>query len=399
MSTILVLAPYVPHPPTHGGSIRSRVLLDALCEDHVVHLAVPIGGPRDQDAAAALRRVLRVTVHEVPVPASPRPAAMRKLWSWARGRSELLARRWGAQGAGIVAGLAATLRPDLVVADSSFVLPVVPKGDWPLVLHLHNLESLVFARADTTRRGILERLTRRCEAKAIAAAECLALRRAALAITVADGERAVALAMAPGATILTVPNSVDVQRRPLLPPSPTSAPVRLLFVGTTDYPPNHEAIVELVTQHLPVLRREFPGLVVRLVGRDDAGRLATFSGIAGVEGIGPVDDLAPHYRDCHAVYLPIRSGGGTRIKILEAWAFGRPVLSTAVGAEALEAEEGRHWRRIESPAQGATVLREVLAGQGAALVREGRALVEARYSHAAAVAALRSAFGGITTGR
>lgn len=393
MSTILVLAPYVPHPATHGGSIRSRVLLAALAADHDVHLVVPVAGAKDRAAAAAAGPVVRATVHEVPVPAEPRARPDRKLLAWARGRSELLARRWGPAAAGAVAVLAQRLRPDLVVADSSFALPVTPPPPVPLVLHLHNVESAVLARGDGAARSLAARATRWCETRTIAAAERRALGRARRAITVSELDAAAARALAPGADVVAVPNSVDLDALPLLPPAARAqGPIRLLFVGTVDYPPNHDAIVELCERHLPVLRRVFPGLVVRLVGRDDAGRLAALRGRDGVEAIGPVDDLLPHYACSHAVYLPIRAGGGTRIKILEAWALGRPVLATAVGAEALDGVDGRHWRRIESPEQGAAALGEVLDGQAASLVRAGRELVEARYSHTAAIAALRAAF-------
>lgn len=390
MSTILVLCPYVPHPPTHGGSLRTRVLLEALRGDDAVHVVVPVADDGARAAAKAFASAASVQVHEVAVPATPRPDFARKLRSWARGRSELLLRRWGEGAAPAVAGLAAALRPDLLVVDSSFVLPIVPRSSAPQLLHLHNLESSVFARAGSAGRGFAERVTRAFEARTIAAAERQALRVAAAVVTVSEIDRALALALAPGANVVAVPNSVDLDRLALLPAPPPPSPPRLLFVGTLDYPPNLEAVRELVQEHLPVLRAAFPGLVVRLVGRDDAGALAAFRGRDGVEAVGPVDDLLPHYRDSHAVYLPIRSGGGTRIKILEAWALGRPVLATAVGAEGLGGGDGVHWRQFESPQQGAAVLRDVLAGQAATLVANARRFVAERYSHRAAVAALRA---------
>ena len=394
MSTILVLCPYVPHPPTHGGSLRTRVLLEALRGSDgradEVHVVVPVVDDTARATAKAFAQAIAVRVHEVAVPALPRPDFARKLRSWARGRSELLLRRWG-EGAGpAVAGIAASLRPDLVVVDSSFVLPIVPRAPVPQLLHLHNLESSVFARAGAAGRGFAERVTRAFEARTIAAAERQALRTAAAVVTVSEVDRALALALAPGANVVAVPNSVDLERLALLPPPPPPSPPRLLFVGTLDYPPNLEAVRELVLEHLPVLRAAFPGLVVRLVGRDDGGALAAFRGHEGVEAVGPVDDLLPHYRDSHAVYLPIRSGGGTRIKILEAWALGRPVLATAVGAEGLGGGDGVHWRQFESPQQGVAALRDVLAGQTVTLVANARRFVAERYSHTAAVAALRA---------
>ena len=396
MSPVLVLAPYVPHPLTHGGSIRTRILLEAIAEDHPVHFVAPVVDEVARENLAALASAVGLQAHPVAVPRHPKGGFVRKLRAWARGRSELLARRWGDTAAAEVAAIAEAVRPAAIVADSSFVFPVLPPIPAPLILHLHNLEGGVFARPGG-KRSFAERVTRRFEARTITAIEARVLRRAAATITVSELDREGALALAKAAHIVTVPVSVDLARLVPLPPLPASpGPLRLLFVGTIDYPPNFEAIAELVEQHLPVLRAAFPGLVVRLVGRDDADRLGVFRGREGVEVVGTVDDVVPHYAVSHAVYLPIRTGGGTRGKIIEAWALGRPVLATAVGAEALAGEEGVHWRRFETPADGVRALREVLAGAGPAMVRAGRELAEARYGHAAAVAALRAVVRAVT---
>jgi glycosyltransferase involved in cell wall biosynthesis len=392
MSEILVLCPYVPHPPNHGGSIRSRVLLEALAKDHVVHVAAAMATDADRANADALGAAFGLTIQPIPAHAAPRAHLAQKLHHWLRGHSELLARRWAPGAAAAVAELAARRPFDLVVADSSFVLPVLPRGPAPLLLHLHNLESSVIGRRDGVARGFGERTTRRIEGARMAADERTALRRAALTVTVSELDRMAALAMAPDANVHCVPNSVDVDSMPLQPP-PDAGPVRLLFVGTLDYPPNLEAATELVERHLPALRTSFPGLCVRLVGRDDGGHGARFQGLAGVERVGPAADLAPHYRASHAVYLPIRSGGGTRIKILEAWAFGRPVLATTIAAEGLGGAEGPVCRRFETVEQGVAALREVLAGDGPALVAAGRAFVERQHSHRAAILRLRELVG------
>lgn len=399
MSSVLLLAPYVPHPLTHGGSIRTRLLLDAIAVDHEAHLIAPVVGDDDRHNLAALAASARVRAHGVPAPAPRRSGLVGKLRAWARGRSELLDRRWGADAVAAVAAIAAELRPAAIVADSSFVLPVVPPGPAPLALHLHNLEGGVFARSDGPRRPWRERMTRRCEARAITALETQALRRAHTTITVSDLDRDNALRLCPGAHVVTVPVTVDVARLVPLPPRSVAAPLRLLFVGTMDYPPNLEAVAELVDAHLPVLRAAFPGLVVRLVGRADHGELDVFRGREGVEVVGTVHDVQPHYAASDAVYLPIRTGGGTRGKIVEAWTLGRPVLSTAIGAEALAGVEGRHWLRFETPAEGVAAVRAVLAGAGVALAQAGRALAERQYDHTVAFAALRDIVRAVTAGR
>ncbi len=388
MSTILVLCPYVPHPPTHGGSIRSRVLLEALVQGNTVHLAAPIGTAEERQNAAALAKELGLLVHELPKAPARRGALFRKLACWLRRHSELFARRWARGARARVDAIMQEHAFDLVVADSSFVLPLLPRRSPPLLLHLHNLEHHLLSRSDLVKRPMGERWTRNLEGACMQADERRAIRRAVLTVTVSDRDRFFATTLAAGGNVASVPNSVDLDALPLLPPAPAGPP-RLLFVGTFDYPPNLEAVTELIEHHLPALRAAFPGLRVRLVGRDDGGHGVRFRGVQGVEVIGPVHDLLPHYRDSHAVYLPIRSGGGTRIKILEAWALGRPVVATGVATEGLLDEDDVHYRRFQSVEQGVAALRDVLAGQGERLVAAGRALVEQHHSHRAAIARLR----------
>lgn len=389
MSKVLVVCPFVPHPPSHGGSIRTRTMLQALALDGPVELAAAARGDHDVANLHALAHDLGVAVHPLPARVG-RPSPATKLAQWCAGRSELLMRRWQPTAADRVAALVAGGGFGLVVLDSSYVLPLAPRGA-PSLLSLHNLEHAMLARRDGVRRTIADRLTRRVEASRVRAAERAAITVASRTVVCSEADAALARALAPAVAtrVTVVPNAVDLDRLPLQ-PAPVGGPPKLLFVGGLDYPPNLEAATELVERHLPALHAAFPGLVVRLVGRDPAGASARWRGLPGVELLGPVVDLLPVYRDSHAAYLPIRSGGGTRLKILEAWALGLPVVSTAVGCEGLPAVDGAHLRLFDAPEQGVAALRSVLDGQGPELRRRGRALVEAEFGADAAVARWRA---------
>jgi polysaccharide biosynthesis protein PslH len=386
MAKVVVIAPYVPHPARHGGAIRSRVLLDALRLDHEVHLAAAVASAEDLANLNALASEIGIAVHPLPARQALRPSVVGKLGRWLFGASELIARRWQKGADKEMHRVFEKIGYDIGVIDSTFAIPVATHSCH--LLFLHNLEYSMYARQDDEPRSWSDRMTRRMEARGLRSAEKSAIQLQALTVTVSEHDRDFALGLVPGAHVEVVSNSVDLHKLPLLPAADASAPPRLLFVGSLDYPPNLEAVTELVERHLPVLRKTFPKLTVRLVGKDPHGRGARFAGVEGVEVVGPVDDVVDHYRDTHAVYLPIRSGGGTRIKILEAWALGVPVLSTAVGCEGLPAEDGVQLRRFETPEQGCDALRSVLAGS-ASLRDKGRQLVAAQFSHAAAIARLR----------
>lgn len=390
MVKVLVVSPYVPFPARHGGAIRSRVLLDALRLDHEVHLAAAVATEQDRANLDALAAEIGICVHPIPARHAPRSSIFGKLASWSIGRSELVGRRWCRGSYQAISRVFDEVGHDIGVIDSTFALPLRTPNSH--LLFLHNLEYSMYARADGGARGWTDRITRWMEARGLRGVERRAIWSHAVTVTVSDYDRELALGLAPEASVTAVSNSVDLDRLPLLPLADVGSAPRLLFVGSLDYPPNLEAVTELVERHLPVLREAYPDLSVRLVGKDPQGHGARFRGRPGVEVVGPVDDLVEHYRDTHAVYLPIRSGGGTRIKILEAWSLGVPVLSTAVGAEGLPAIESVHLRRFETPAQGCDALRAVLAGDASRLRIEGRKLVELHFSHDSAVLRLRQIF-------
>ncbi len=123
-----------------------------------------------------------------------------------------------------------------------------------------------------------------------------------------------------------------------------STPFTFLFVGSLSYYPNSEGIMYFCERVLPLLRRKAHSeFIVTIVGegisRKDASSL---SRIKGVNLIGRVGDVSPCYRNAHSVLIPIRAGGGTRVKALEAFAYKRPVVSTTIGVEGIDVQHEKH---------------------------------------------------------
>jgi glycosyltransferase involved in cell wall biosynthesis len=128
-----------------------------------------------------------------------------------------------------------------------------------------------------------------------------------------------------------------------LAPAPRDGPYTLLFVGTLDYFPNVDAVLWFGREVLPLIRREAGRAVeLRVVGTGWEDRYPQLAGLPGVRLVGRADDLRAEYAWAHAAVVPLRAGGGSRIKAIEAFGLRRPVVGTAIGFEGLDIEDRRH---------------------------------------------------------
>ena len=147
---------------------------------------------------------------------------------------------------------------------------------------------------------------------------------------------------------ILVPNAVRLPARPIEPL--TTHPFTFLFAGTLGYYPNQDAVMFFCTKVLPLIRaRTSAPLRVRIAGAGAPPNLAPLARIEGVRFTGHAEDMAGEYADAEAVVVPIRGGGGTRIKVLEAFAYQRPVISTSAGIEGIEATPGEHFLLADTP--------------------------------------------------
>lgn len=193
-----------------------------------------------------------------------------------------------------------------------------------------------------------------------------------------QSDKELLLAENPGLRIAVLPNGVDTRRYTPLPfPEHTN---RLIYVGNMAYRPNIDAVTWFCRDIYPIIKAEYPKIEFWIVGKDPTPEVTSLAA-NGIRVTGQVDDLLPYYKDAIMCVVPLRAGGGTRLKILEAMALGRPMVSTTIGCEGIEARNGEQLFIADTPEQFARYTLELLRDkqQWLDMTRQARALSVERY--------------------
>jgi glycosyltransferase involved in cell wall biosynthesis len=162
-----------------------------------------------------------------------------------------------------------------------------------------------------------------------------------------------------------------------------------------DYPPNVDAALWFCNEVLPAVRRKNPLVGFRIIGKNPAPQILALGRRSGVEVTGTVPDIRPHLAGALALAVPLRSGGGTRLKILEAFAMERPVVSTTIGAEGLQVSRGTDILIADDVAQFVNQLEFLVRSADAArsLGKAGRRLAVEKYDWRVCLSGLENLYG------
>ncbi|HEX5504705.1 MAG TPA: glycosyltransferase family 4 protein [Thermomicrobiales bacterium] len=383
---LLIVTPHLPAPPDSGGARRMFELIRHLAarQGHEV-VTLSLAGP-DEDVALNERELGRVVAVRVPATARMPPSAAKRrtqLRSLVSRRSfhHYFYRRPALQRR--LSQLLAAERFDLVQFEYSAMGGYAAPGV-PTVLDVVDIEHDVLGQQ--AREGsAARRLFNAIEARKFAAEERAAWHAATLCLATSEPD-ARRVAAATGGRVEVIPNGVDTgyfQRRPLAGTDPRD----LLFVGALRYRPNAEAVLFFVEQVMPLLRRAIPGVSLTVVGVDPPPQITALD--QGAQGdvhiAGAVPDVRPYLAAGGTVVVPLHVGGGTRLKILEAFAAGRPVISTRLGAAGLTVRDGEQLLFAEEPAAFVAALQHLIDEPALRdrLAESGHALVRAHYEWSA----------------
>jgi glycosyltransferase involved in cell wall biosynthesis len=370
-------------PSTTGGRVRSLQIISELARRHQVTVVTTHGAGDDPDGLERQLSHCHEVVsfpYSVPKLGSPAfPAAVARswmskypvdLWKWREPQVRNKVRSLMDSGA-----------IDLCVSDFLFAAANVPTGGpVPVVLFEHNVEYMIWQRLCALEQRPWRRALFEIEWRKLRAREADACRNADLTIAVSEDDRRRLEALAPGMRAASIRTGVDTNY--FTPGGRPELTNRLVFSGSMDWHPNEDAVLYFADAILPRIRAEVPGVTLTVVGRNPTARLREAAERAGIDVTGTVDDVRPSIGEAAVYVVPLRAGGGTRLKIFEALAMAKPVVSTTVGAEGLALEDGRHFIAADKPDTFADSVVGLLRNpeRRRALGQAGRDLVKAYYS-------------------
>lgn len=348
-SSVLAITSELPWPLDSGGRLRTFHVMSALAAACDLRLVVPVR-PEHAEHVETLK-AKGINVVAVPVPPRTKLGEARRLvQSRCRGEPYVMYGRHVS--AEVFAAWERELqaRPDVVWLDHIDSLLFVSQARATgarTIIDLHNIYSLILDRMAAEAANPAKRWFFRGEAKRLAKMEASAatLCDTVLAVSTSEAEHFRKL----GAKNVTVaPNGVDCSAFASLPTGRTVNPQTVLFLGTMSWGPNVSAAVTLAKQIFPEVRKQISTAELLLVGRDPSPVVQALAGNR-ITVTGAVPSILPYLERATLLAVPLDAGGGTRLKILEAFAAGLPVVSTAVGAEGIDAVAGEHLVIAERP--------------------------------------------------
>ena len=410
---ILFLTPQLPYPPQKGTALRNWGLIAGLSRRHQVSLLSFLAPGQDPHPAPPLAAAC-ARVETVPQPVRPLSRRLRDL---ALTRQPDMALRLASDQYGrLLADWLAREMFDVVHVEGIELTPYLdvieatpprfggaergapPRfggagGGLPLIIFDdHNCEYLLQQRTFLTDLRTPARWPGAAYSfvqwRRLRRYEAHVCRRADRVLAVSDADAAALQSLVPGLAVTVIPNGIDTQTyRP--PISNLQSPIsnlqpptsNLVFTGTMDFRPNVDAVLWFAQRVLPRVRAELPGAHFVVVGQHPHRRLDPLREDPAVTLTGWVEDTRPYIAQAAVYVAPLRMGGGTRLKLLEAMAMGKAVVATRLGAEGYPVTDGCELLLADTPADFAAAVVALLRApeRRAELGRAARAFVEQRY--------------------
>lgn len=370
MANILILTPQLPYPPHQGTSLRNFHIIRGLAETHNLTLLSFVEDNQDVTALGPLTELCQ-QIETVPVPAR---TTRQRLWQLVTTRRPDMAHRlYSPEFNEKLENLLRHGRYDLVqiegieLARTIEMIRIANKGI-RIVFDDHNAETELQRRNMLTDLGNPRRWLAAAyswvQTRRLARFERWACLQAdwVTAVSTSDKKHLQALAPDLQTPITVIPNCLDVQAMQTQTEKEEEIiPFDLVFSGKMDYRPNVDAVLWFATEVWPLVQTQRPSTTWAVVGQKPHPRLDRLRTIKGITITGWVDSVRPYISGANLFIMPFRIGSGTRLKLIEAMAAGKPIVSTAVGAEGFPVQSGREIVLVDGAGEMAANILALLA--------------------------------------
>ncbi|MBN1680843.1 MAG: glycosyltransferase [Anaerolineae bacterium] len=390
---ILTITPYLPYPPNSGGRSRTYNLIRHLRDDYRLSL-ICFGRPEEQAFdLSPLRELCTVQiVDRAPSPGtikaavmsltSPKPVTMRIYHTPAMARA--------------IADFLSLHSVDLIHVESFYMMPNLPRDlDMPVLLSEPAIEHIAWGRHAKVAKPFYTRPAILLEAMKMSTWEPRMWSEATVVGAMSEIDAEIIKRAVPGIKTILAPNGVDVDYFKL------NEAVRRdnrtgIFMGDYKYFPNTDAVRYFNNAIMPLVHKQRGDFQLMLLGKDAPRDLLALHNdpTTAITVAGFVEDTRPYLHDSALFVCPLRSGSGTRFKLMEALACGMPVVSTSVGAEGLDAVDGEHMLIRDDPQGFADAIVHILDNpiEAGEMARRGRNWVVSHHAWAHSAALLRDAY-------
>jgi len=370
-------------PPNTGGRLRSLNMIKELAREH--HVTVLTTRSKDEEVAPLFRSLSSCEHVQVYDHSPPKRSSARFLWALGRSwfsRSPVDIRRHTVPNMKREAARQINSGGvDLCIADFLYAMPNIEQtASVPVVLFEHNVEYMIWERMANVEQSRIKRILLEIEWRKIRLFESESCRTVNLTIAVSKNDCNVLKGISPSARITYVPTGVDLDY--FMPLNMSEDDNELVFFGSMDWRPNEDAIMHFLDTTFPLVRNVIPKANLTVVGRNPSVALMARAERGKVKITGTVEDIREYVAGASVCIVPLRIGSGTRLKIMEALAMGKAVVSTTIGAEGLALTANHHIALADEPQEFANEVIRLMRDRERrkSLGDEGRRLVAERYS-------------------
>lgn len=407
---ILFVSATIPYPTIDGGRIRVLSLVSRLCRIHEVTFLTFITSPADEQGAAYLREM---GMEVVGIRRSEQKSGSRALNALAalggilknsiQRKPLTVAKYYSVEMVEALERLLRSRRFDIVhfemLHTGQFLLELRSEGEnsYTTVLGEQNIDSRIWRRLAREESNLLKKLIFRSQYRRFVSYESRICHRFDMCLCVSEEDGRELKSICPAAAIEVVPNGVDTDY--FRPEEGDEEEECLVFTGSMDWRPNEDAVVFFCDQILPLIQAELPEVKFLIVGSNPSDRVMRLGKRQGVVVTGWVEDVRPYISSAAVFIVPLRIGGGTRLKILQALAMEKAVVSTSIGCEGLNLQPGEHLLVADKPRRFAEETIKLIRNGSLRrkLGENGRAFVQEKYDWDVVVKGLNLVYGRLTS--